>query len=161
MDVGRRWVGVGVCGWGVWGGGGECVCVCVCVCVRVCVCVCVNAMASKSVQGARRGGEGVLANEDPPPQPVPASIRPGPQRGQLGDTIIFIASPSHFVLCHSWCLAQRGHDPYPHGSFHLVFRMPFRRSGIHGTKIFISFVVIITITSFIIFHHVKQPRVLH
>ena len=44
------------------------------------------------MQGARKGGEGVLANEDPPPQPranVPASIRPGPQRGQLGDTIIF------------------------------------------------------------------------
>ena len=36
-------------------------------------------------------------------------------------------------------------------SSHLVFRMPFRRSGIHGTKKFISFVVIITITSFIIY----------
>ena len=63
----------------------------------MCVCVCKHLdMASKSVQGARRGGEGVLANEDPPPQPrenAPASIRPGPQRGQLGDTIIFICIP--------------------------------------------------------------------
>ena len=42
-------------------------------------------------QGTRRGGEGVLVNEDTPPLAnVPACICPGPQRGQLGDTFIFI-----------------------------------------------------------------------
>ena len=58
--------------------------VCVCVCVRACVCVYWEQRVT-----------GVLVNEDPRPQPranVPACIRHGPQRGHLGDTLIFIFS---------------------------------------------------------------------
>ena len=99
-------------------------------------------------------GRGSWPTKTPLPNPVktylPVSAL-GPSAGSWGIQSSSFSSPFHFVLCHSWCLAQRGHDPYPHGSFHLVLGMPFRRSGIHGTKNFISFVVIITITTFIIF----------
>ena len=99
-------------------------------------------------------GRGSWPTKTPLPNPVktclPVSAL-GPSACSWGIQSSSFSSPFHFVLCHSWCLAQRGHDPYPHGSFHLVLGMPFRRSGIHGTKNFISFVVIITITTFIIF----------
>ena len=99
-------------------------------------------------------GRGSWPTKTPLPNPVktylPVSAL-GPSAGSWGIQSSSFSSPFHFVLCHSWCLAQRGHDPYPHGSFHLVLGMPFRRSGIHGTKNFISFIVIITITTFIIF----------
>ena len=99
-------------------------------------------------------GRGSWPTKTPLPNPVktylPVSAL-GPSAGSWGIQSSSFSSSFHFVLCHSWCLAQQGHDPYPHGSFHLVLGMPFRRSGIHGTKNFISFVVIITITTFIIF----------
>ena len=99
-------------------------------------------------------GRGFWPTKTPLPNPVktylPVSAL-GPSAGSWGIQSSSFSPPFHFVLCHSWCLAQRGHDPYPHGSFHLVLGMPFRRSGIHGTKNFISFVVIITITTVIIF----------
>ena len=95
-------------------------------------------------------GRGSWPTKTPLPNPVktylPVSAL-GPSAGSWGIQSSSFSSPFHFVLCHSWCLAQRGRDPYPHGSFHLVLGMPFRRSGIHGTKNFISFVVIITITT--------------
>ena len=99
-------------------------------------------------------GRGSWPTKTPLPNPVKTYLPVSalcPSAGSWGIQSSSFSSPFHFVLCHSWCLAQRGHDPYPHGSFHLVLGMPFRRSGIHGTKIFISFVVIITITTFIIF----------
>ena len=101
---------------------------CVCVCVCVCVILLYMRQTLHLLQTCRAQGA-----------------------GSWGIHSSSFSSPFHFVLCHSWCLAQRGHDPYPHGSFHLVLGMPFRRSGIHGTKNFISFVVFITITTFIIF----------
>ena len=62
---------------------------------------------------------------------VPACIRLGPQRGQLGILSLSCSSPSDFMLCHSWCLRQ---DPHPHGSFSLQVFMPFVMSGMLGTK---------------------------
>ena len=99
-------------------------------------------------------GRGSWPTKTPLPNPVktylPVSAL-GPSAGSWGIQSSSCSSSFHFVLCHSWCLAQRGHDPYHHGSSHLVLGMPFRWSGIHGTKNFISFVVVITITTFIIF----------
>ena len=67
------------------------------------------------MQGARKGGEGVLANEDPPPQPcanVPALMRPHQQpwtrrgswvlvRGTLNVPIGTVLQSVHVSL---WCL---------------------------------------------------------
>ena len=133
------------------------VCVCVSVCVRVCVLVvfvcfvhvctrvCVILLYMRQtlhfmtvqLQESRRGGEGVLVNENPPPTPCKRTcLCPPwvPGAGSWGIHSFSLSFPSQFVLCHSPRLAQRGHDPYPHASSRLAFSMPFRRSGIHGTK---------------------------
>ena len=120
---------------------------------RVCVCKRLD-MASSTCRGPGGVGRGSLSPKPPLPNPVKTYLPVpalGPSAGSCGIQSSSCSFASHFVLCHSRCLAQRGHDPYPHSRIISVFRMPFRRSGIHGTKKFISFVVIITITSFIIY----------
>ena len=43
----------------------------------------------------------------------------GPSVGSWGILSLSCSCPSHLMLCHSWCLTQRGQDPQPYGSFSL------------------------------------------
>ena len=135
-----------------------------CARARVWVCVCVILLTcDKPCTFCRHVRECIFSfffmiDSWPTKTPLPSPVKTylpvsalGPSAGSWGIQSSSSSFPSHFVLCHSWCLAQRGRDPYPHGSSHLVLGMPFRRSGIHGTFNFISFVVIIIITTLIIF----------
>ena len=59
------------------------------------------------------------------------------QRGQLGDTLIFMLVSISLHAVHFWCLTKPGHDTYPHGPARIISlccRMPLRWSGIHGAK---------------------------
>ena len=68
------------------------------------------------------GDQGSWSTKTPLPNPVKTYllVSVGPGAGSWGIHSFSRSSPSYFVLCHSRCLAQRRHDPYPHESSHFV-----------------------------------------
>ena len=87
--------------------------------------------------GGREGWAGrVLANEAPPPQSsgnIPACLRPGSLRGQLGNAHSFISYSLHLVL--------RGLEPTPGRiiSFDFLYAIPGVRHTVVPNLRFISF----------------------
>ena len=94
----------------------------------------------------------------PTKTPLPSPVKTclpvsalGPSAGSWGIQSSSFSFPSHFVLCHSWCLAQRGHDPYPSRIISPCVGYAIASVWHTWHQKFISFVVIITITTLIIF----------
>ena len=144
---------------------------CLHACTRARVCVClpgtweqmvtplilfstINKTVNNIFAGGRRVCRGAPSNEALPCAPgkrtcIACAWAPS---WAAGGALIFVHLSSHFVLRHSLVSgAARGRNLTLYGSSHSVlFCMPFLRSGVLGTKTFISFSFFIIIIIHII-----------